>query len=76
MSSAHELICGSISEISIPHWPERRNLCGLPSRVAESFWMKAKRTFLVIDSGNFCPFNSFSFGLGSNKSIWLTPPSM
>jgi hypothetical protein len=26
--------------------------------------------------GNGCPANSRSFGFGSNKSMWLGPPSM
>src|SRR5262245_30058729 len=37
--------------------------------------MNAKRTLLVIDSGNACPSISFSFGFGSNRSIWLGAPS-
>jgi hypothetical protein len=60
----------------MPLFPWRTNLFGEPSSTAVSFWRKAKRTFFVIESGIFCPFNSLSFGLGSKRSIWLTPPSM
>jgi hypothetical protein len=37
--------------------------------------MKANRTLAVIDSGNFSPCSSLSFGFGSNKSMWLGAPS-
>ena len=60
----------------MPHWPCGENGRGLPISTALSFWMKAKRTSLVSDSGIFWPFSSLSLGFGSNRSIWLGPPSM
>ena len=59
----------------MPHWPCFVNFRGLPMTAAVSFWRNAKRTFLVNDSGSFWPCSSLSFGLGSNRSIWLGAPS-
>ena len=60
----------------MPHWPYFWNLRWLPMSTAVSFWMKAKRTFLVMLSGSFCPCSSLSLGLGSNRSSWLGAPSL
>src|SRR6476620_8129932 len=76
ISSAQDAICGNKSDTSIPHWPYFWNLRGLPISTADSFWINAKRTSFVSDSGSFWPFSSFSFGFGSNKSICDGAPSM
>ena len=68
MSSAQVERCGRKSDRSMPQSPYFLNVRGLPRMRAPSFWMKAKRTFLVIDSGSFWPFSSLSFGLGSKRS--------
>ncbi len=60
----------------MPHWPWGANLRLVPSSVAVSFFRKANRTFLVIESGSFWPCSSLSLGLGSNRSTWLGAPSM
>src|SRR5260370_840747 len=52
MSSTQVAKCGKKSESSMPIWPCFLNLRGLPMRRALSFLMKAKRTFLVMESGS------------------------
>ena len=69
-------MCGSRSLNSIPHCPCFANFRGDPISRAVSFLMNANRTFFVMDSGSGCPFSSFSFGFGSNRSICDGAPSM
>src|SRR5207249_4438967 len=57
-------------------FPWRENLRGEPMRRAESFWMKAKRTFFKRESGRGWPWSWLSLGLGSKRSICDGPPSM
>src|SRR5688572_20746559 len=76
MSSAHSPRRGSNSDSSMPHWPCFLNLRRLPMSTADSFWMNAKRTLFVKESGSFWPSSSFSLGLGSKRSICDGAPSM
>src|SRR5262245_829641 len=74
-SSARVARCGRKSESSIQHWPCLFNTRGLAITFAVGL-MKASLSPLVIDSGRDWPCHFCNPGLGSNRSIWLGPPSM
>ena len=59
----------------MPAWPYGVKRRGLASTAAVGL-MKASCIFFVIDAGSGLPFHLCSAGLGSNRSIWLGPPSM
>ena len=74
MSSAIECMWGTQSLIHrppLPYWPQVRLLAssGAP------YSPMAVMTGLKL-SGSGLPANCSSLGLGSNKSMWLGPPSM
>src|SRR3954471_16382370 len=73
-SSAHPAMFGSQSEIQRPPWP----CCfhsRLQPRIGEPYSPIAVMTLAKL-SGIGLPASLFTIGLGSNKSIWLGPPSM
>ena len=59
----------------MPLWPYFVNVRGLASTAAFGL-VNASRRFFVMDSGKGLPLHFCNSGLGSNKSIWLGPPSM
>ena len=59
----------------MPLWPYGLNSRGLASTAAVGL-MNASLRSLVIDGGSGLPCHFCSSGLGSNRSIWLGPPSM
>ena len=72
ISSAMVPRCGSNSESSIPHWPRWWNFESDPmiSRLACAALSNFK------SPSKLWPLRFTSSGLGSNRSIWLGPPSM
>ena len=76
MSSTHSADVGNRLETSIPHWPYfwngnglRRIRRGLANRFGWSVFFSLLQSITVLS-------NFSSAGLGSNVSIWLTPPSI
>ena len=59
----------------MPLWPYGWNVRGLASTAAFGL-VNASRRSLVMDGGSGLPLHFCSSGLGSNRSIWLGPPSM
>ncbi len=59
----------------MPLSPYVVNVRGLASTAAFGL-VNASRRFLVISAGSGLPLHFCSSGLGSNRSIWLGPPSM
>src|SRR5438477_2386243 len=73
-SSAQVAISGSQSETHIPLWPCCFHL-RLEANSGESNSPIGTMTRPMLD-GMRWPASSLSFGLGSNRSMWLGPPSM
>src|SRR6185503_2284266 len=73
-SSAHCATCGYQSEIQRPPFPYRAHF-RFDARSGALYSPIAVRTGLKLGGSGF-PASSFSFGLGSNVSIALGPPSI
>src|SRR5436190_23059414 len=76
ISSTQFAVCGNKLETSRPHWPYfwngkalRRISRGLANRLAWSVFFSLLQSITVLS-------NFSNAGLGSNESIWLTPPNI
>src|SRR5579884_2480486 len=75
MSSTCCATFGYQSDTQIPLWPYCLNVRF--EGISPFFEVPGIAVnFGRIDSGIGCPCSSLSFGLGSNRSTWLGPPSM
>src|SRR5688572_25730936 len=77
-SSAIVARCGSTSVISLPLLPLLPDLHGVET-VVDLLWlhvMRVTRCSPRTDFGMSLPCNSWSFGLGSNRSTCDGPPAM